>query len=62
MTSAYDLLSKPTLELTDEEVEAIVADLRVRRNAYVTRGKKDDPKKPVDKQQATADLMSDLGL
>ena len=44
--SAYDLLTKPTLELTDAEVELIVADLQKRRHAYVdSKGKvKDSPK------------------
>ena len=42
---AYELLSKPTLELTDAQVELIVADLRHRRAAYVSTGKVDKPKK-----------------
>lgn len=42
--SAYDLLSKPTLELTDEEVEAICADLRAKRERFLA-GQKDSPPK-----------------
>lgn len=42
---AYELLSKPTNDLTDDEVKAIVEDLRRRRQAYVKTGKVDKPKK-----------------
>lgn len=42
--NAYDLLSKPTLDLTDAEVQAVVADLRRRRALYVKTGKPDKPK------------------
>ena len=34
--NAYSLLTKPTTELTPAEVEIIVADLRKRRDAYVS--------------------------
>lgn len=42
---AYALLSKPTLELTDAEVERIVVDLQARRKLYLSTGKPDAPKK-----------------
>ena len=73
--TAYELLTKPTLELTDAEVERIVADLRIRRKAYVdSAGKKaDNPAKekakPVSAEdkalntaRAEALLNLDLGL
>ncbi len=41
---AYELLSKPTLDLTDAEVAMVVEDLRKRRKAYVQTGKVDKPK------------------
>ena len=51
--NAYSLLTKPTTELTSSEVEIIVADLRKRRDAYVSSGgkaadrpDKAKPKKP----------------
>jgi hypothetical protein len=43
--TAYELLSKPTLEISDEEALTIIADLRQRRRAYLTSGKVDKPKK-----------------
>lgn len=55
---AYALLSKPTLDLTDDEVEAIIADLRRRRELYIKTGKPDKPAKPkavTSKAKATAD-------
>lgn len=61
-TNAYDLLTKPTLELTDAEVALVVEDLQKRRRLYVDKGTKDAPKPAVDKAAATADLLSDLGL
>lgn len=51
--NAYDLLTKPTLELTDAEVEIVVADLRKRRHAYVSAKTPDRPDKP-KKQPTTA--------
>lgn len=42
---AYALLSKPTLDLTDPEVERIVTDLQARRKLYLSTGKPDAPKK-----------------
>lgn len=67
--SAYDLLTTPTADLTDEDVELIIEDLRQRRHAYVTEGKKDEPHKrkkaPVTKEEKaenTAGLASLLGL
>jgi hypothetical protein len=41
---AYELLSKPTLELTDAEVDIIIADLRRRRTQFLSTGKPDKPK------------------
>lgn len=43
---AFTLLSKPTLELTDKEVDAICADLRKRRERFLA-GQKDNPPKAV---------------
>jgi hypothetical protein len=43
--SAYDLLSKPTLELNEEEIKLICADLRKRRERFLA-GQKDNPPKP----------------
>lgn len=42
---AYSLLSRPTLELTDEQVMAIIEQLRHKREAYIKTGKPDRPKK-----------------
>lgn len=55
--SAYDLLSTPTLDLTDAQVEAIVVDLQQRRKLYLTTGKADKAPKPKaePKAKATAD-------
>lgn len=54
---AYALLSKPTLDLSDDQVELIVADLRRRRELYIKTGKPDRPAKPkaAPKAKATAD-------
>lgn len=69
--SAYDLLTRPTLELTDAEVELIVIDLRKRRKAYVDQGKKDAPKpKPAssapksaeEKKNLQRDLLASMNL
>jgi hypothetical protein len=40
---AYSLLTKPTLEITDAEVDIIVADLRRRRANHLASGKPDKP-------------------
>lgn len=57
--SAYDLLSKPTLELSNAEVQKLVEDLRRRRKLYIATGKADRPGKPkapaAPKTKATAD-------
>jgi hypothetical protein len=69
--NAYDLLSKPTNELTDAEVELIVVDLRRRRQLYIATGKPDrgapaKPKEPkakptaADKAANTASLLSKI--
>lgn len=68
---AHSLLSKPTLELTDAEVAAVVADLRRRREAYIKTGKVDKPKAEKaaavklsadEKARNTALLMSQLKI
>ncbi len=69
---AYALLSKPTLKLSDAEVDIILADLRSRRARYLATGKPDKPKaeraapkaKPTaaSKAAATADLLASLNL
>lgn len=41
--SAYDLLAKETLELTDAEVEAIVKELQTKRDLYVKKKVEDRP-------------------
>ena len=41
---AYALLSKPTLDLSDEEIKLICADLRKRRERFLA-GQKDNPPK-----------------
>lgn len=46
---AFTLLSKPTLELTDEEVELICKDLRQRRERFLA-GQKDNYPKPPKKE------------
>lgn len=67
--SAYDLLSKPTVELTDAEVELICTDLRNRRLAYINHKKRDEPHKkpakpvtPEEKAANTIGLAAELGL
>jgi len=51
--SAYELLTRPTLDLTDDEVSLIISDLRRRREAYVSTGKRDEPhKQPREKPTA----------
>lgn len=50
-TSAYDLLSRPTLDLSDAEVELIIADLRKKRTLYIA-GTDDKPK--AEKKKALA--------
>jgi hypothetical protein len=67
---AYALLSKPTLELTPEEIKAICADLRQRRERFLA-GQKDNQPKPAKKavvpmtdeakQQASAEILNDIG-
>lgn len=68
---AYDLLSTPTLDLSDAQVELIVLDLRRRREAYVKTGKVDKPKKEKadvkkldkdEKARNTALLLAQLKL
>lgn len=67
MSSIYDLLSKPTPTLSDADVEAIIADLRTKRDAYVKTGKADKPTRkkaetPAEVAEATADIASQLGI
>lgn len=67
--SAYDLLSKPTLELSDEEVAIICADLRKKRERFLA-GVKDNPpkvskatppKNAEEKAALTENIALDLG-
>ena len=65
---AFALLSKPTLQLTDEEVTLVCADLRKRREAFL-QGRADKPprkaapqKSPEEKQALLAGLEAELGL
>lgn len=69
--TAYDLLSKPTLEISDDEALKIIADLRARRRAYLATGKVDKPKKEKvtakkldadEKARNTALLLAQLKL
>lgn len=70
--SAYDLLSTPTLDLSDAQVEAIVIDLQKRRKLYIQTGKPDKAPKPKaepkakttadDKARNTAMLLAQLKL
>jgi len=70
--SAYDLLSTPTLDLSDKQVEAIVVDLQKRRKLYIQTGKVDKAPKPKaepkakataeDKARNTALLLGQLKL
>lgn len=68
---AYSLLSRPTLDLTDAEVEIVIADLRRRRKLFLETGKKDEPVKkaaaakklaPDDKKANTLALLANLKL
>lgn len=70
--TAYELLSKPTLTLTDEESLAIVRNLREKRAAFL-KGKADNPRKAktaakkgkttaAEKAANTQALMSKLSL
>lgn len=68
---AYALLSRPTLEYTDAEVAAVVADLRRRREAFIKTGKPDKISKPKgatvkadaeEKARNTAALLAQLKL
>jgi len=66
---AYALLSKPTLELSQEEIEAICKDLRARRERFLAGQKDNPPKQPKEKvevtdevkQQNAATLLDELG-
>lgn len=68
--NAYELLNTPTAELDDEQIEAIIIDLRQRRLAYVNSNKKDNPKRAKaktpatkeEKQANTLSLAAELGL
>lgn len=69
--TAYDLLSRPTLDITDAEAEKIILDLRQRRKAYLSTGKVDKPKKEKvaavklekdEKARNTALLMAQLKI
>lgn len=48
--NAYELLSKPTLTLTEDEITAIVADLRTRRERFL-QGIADKPVRKAKEEQ-----------
>lgn len=50
---AFELLSKPTLQLTDEEVTAICADLRAKRQRFL-QGIADKPARKAAKPAVDA--------
>jgi hypothetical protein len=66
---AYALLSKPTLDLTDADVETICTDLRKRRERFLAGQKDNAPKQskpkvemtPEAKQQNSAEVLNDIG-
>lgn len=71
--TAYELLTRPTLSLTDAEVELIVTDLQERRVNYInSKGKiKDDPrpkapratsKSAEEKAALTASILAELDI
>lgn len=71
IANAYSLLTKPTLELTDAEVELVVADLRKRRLAYVSDAKKNadrpdkakpEPRSADERKAIAASLAAELKL
>jgi len=69
LPDAYSLLSKPTLDLTDEEVGIIVADLRRRRDLFIKTGKPERVKKeatikanPLSKEAKAANTKAILGM
>lgn len=67
---AFELLSKPTLELSDADVEAICLDLRQKRERFL-QGVADKPKRaaakpaveksPEAKAARTENLLNDIG-
>lgn len=67
---AFTLLSKPTLDLTDAEIEVIVKDLRARRERFLA-GQKDNAPKPAKakaepmsaeaKKAAADDILASIG-
>ena len=64
---AYTLLSKPTLELTDQDIEDICKDLRARRERYLAGQKDNPPKKAAppksaeEKAALTDSIIGDVG-
>lgn len=63
---AYALLSKPTLDLSDDEVKAICKDLRARRERFLA-GQKDaapkpkaEPKTAEEKAALTQSIATDI--
>lgn len=69
--SAYDLLTKETLDISDVEAKIVIEDLRKKRKAYLagqadnTTKKKRTPAKPTsaaDKKANTAALLAGLNL
>jgi hypothetical protein len=64
--SAFDLLSKPTLELSDDEITEICVDLRARRERFLAGQKDNIPKaakpaaNPEDKEANSAAVLGDI--
>jgi len=52
---AYALLTKPTLDLSDAEVDAIITNLQKRRKVYLDTGKADAPAKEAAARKALAE-------
>lgn len=55
----YELLSRPTLDLTDADLERIVADLRQKRAAFVADSKKGADKPPAKRTAGSSRASAD---
>lgn len=65
---AYALLSKPTLELTDQDIKDICTDLRKRRERFLAgqkdnppKAKAEPPKTPEEKAALSESILGDVG-
>lgn len=58
-TSAYDLLTKKTLELTDAEVEVVIKELRQKRVAYNLGTKDKDGSTALRRKPSTAKVTAE---